>query len=306
MNCEWVSKHIGLIDTLGYGVKGAVAAYVVKGSRGAALVDVGYSPSWEVVIKSLRGLGVELDQVNYIFLTHFHLDHAGASHTLLQHLPNAQLVLHEGAIRYLIDPSRLVDATLAAFGDDITIYIGGLKPIQPERIEPATETSYDLGGVSLEVIFTPGHVPSHLSIYVEKEGSAITGDAVSVRHPSIPFPLPAASPPYYDVDNAVKSIEKIRDLKPKRLYTPHYGVREVSDKTFEVEQNAITLWRDDIEKMMDEGMNINQITENLRAKLLGQAGLKLQDLDDYVRNILLTRLLKISVQGYMGFLMERK
>ncbi len=306
MNCEWVSKHVGLVDTLGYGSKGAVAAYVVKGSGGAAIVDVGYSPSWENVIKGLRELGVELGEVNYIFLTHFHLDHAGASQILLQYMPRAQLVVHEVAIRYLIDPSRLVDAALAAFGDDMAIYIGELKPIQPERIEPARENSYDLGGVGLKVFFTPGHVPSHLSIYVEKEGSVITGDAVNVRHSSVPFPIPAASPPYYDVDNVLKSMEKIRDLKPKRLYTPHYGVRDVNDKTFEEEQNAITLWRDEIEKMIEEGMKADQITENLRAKLLERAGLKLQDLDEYARNILLSRLLKISVQGYMGLLMRRK
>ncbi len=306
MSCEWVSRYVGVIDTLGYGAKGAIAAYVVKGSEGAALVDVGYSTSWEKVVKSLRELGVELDDVNYIFLTHFHLDHSGASQILLQHLPNAQLVVHEGAIRHLIDPSRLVDAALAAFGDDLAPYIGDLKPIQPERIEPAKETYYDLGGVGLEVLFTPGHVPSHLSIYVERDESVITGDAVNVRHPSIPFPLPAASPPYYDVENAVRSIEKIRELKPKKLYTPHYGTREVTDKLFEEEQNAITYWRDEIDRMMNEGMNAEQIAEKLRAKLLEQAGLKLQDLDDYARNILLTRLMKISVQGYLGLLMRRR
>lgn len=306
MSCGWVSRHIGLIDTLGYGAKEAVAVYVVKGSEGAALIDAGYSPSWERVIKGLRELGVGLEEVNYLFLTHFHLDHAGASHKLLHHLPNATLIVHEGAIRHLIDPSRLVDAALAAFGDDLAPHIGDLKPIQPERIEPANETRYRLGGVDLEALFTPGHVPSHLSLYVEADEAVVTGDAVNVRYSSIPFPLPPASPPYYDVDNALKSLERIRALRPKILCTPHYGARVAGDRLFEEEERAISWWRDEVERMMDEGMDAEQITAGMRAKLLEQAGLKLQDLDGYARDILLTRLLKISVIGYMGFFMRRR
>ncbi|MEM4303417.1 MAG: MBL fold metallo-hydrolase [Candidatus Caldarchaeum sp.] len=195
MSGSWASRHVAVIDTHGYGSKGAVASYVVRGGDGAALVDVGYSTSWSFVLNGLRELGVKLSDVKYVFLTHFHLDHAGGSHTALQNMPNAQLMVHEAAVRTLIDPSRLVDAALAAFGEDIAHYIGGLQPIQPERIEPVKEESYELGDVRLEVLFTPGHAPGHISLYLEEEGSVFTGDAMCVRHPALPFPLPPASPP---------------------------------------------------------------------------------------------------------------
>ena len=304
MVCEWVSKRVGIIDTFGYGSGGAVASYVIRGDDVVAVVDVGYSPSWERVLNGIRELGVELEDVGYVFLTHFHLDHAGASHKVLQHLPNASIILHEGAIRHLIDPSRLVDAALAAFGEDMAGYIGDLEPIQPERMEPARETRYELVGV--EVFFTPGHVPSHLSIYVEDEGAVITGDAVNVRHPSLPFPVPPASPPFYDVEKALESLEKIRSLNPKRLYTPHYGVRNVIPGLFEEEETAITWWLEEIERMMNEGMNADQIVENLRKTLLARAGTNINELDSYARNILLGRLAKISVLGYMGYIMRRR
>ncbi len=304
MGGEWVGRQVAVIDTVGYGYRGAVASYVVKGYEGVALVDVGYSTTAGNVVKSLRELGVEFDKVRYIFLTHFHLDHAGGSHKLLQHLPNATLVVHEGAIRHLIDPSRLVDAAVAAFGEDMAQHIGTLEPLQPERIEPAAETVYELGGVSLEVLATPGHVPSHISLYLEAENAVFTGDAVNVRHPALPMPLPAASPPIYDIDAAIQSLERLKSLKPKTLYTPHYGVRGVNGGYFDEEAEAIEWWRNEVGRMLNEGLRAEQIAGNMRQTLLVKAGLKTSELDEYVSNILLGRLLRISVLGYMGRLMR--
>jgi len=304
MCVEWAGRHVAVIDTVGYGFKNAVASYVVKGSEAVALVDVGYSQTAGNVIKGLRELGVELDKVKYIFLTHFHLDHAGASHKLLEYLPDATLVVHEGAIRHLIDPSRLVDAAVAAFGEDMKQHIGSLEPIQPERIEPAAETVYELGGITLEIIATPGHVPSHISLYLEAEDAVLTGDAVNVRHPALPIPLPAASPPIFDVDAALQSLEKIKSLKPKTLLTPHYGVRGVNGRYFDEEAEAIEWWRKEVEKMLNEGLKAEQIVKNMRQTLLDKAGVKPSELDEYVSNILLGKLLNISVLGYMGKLMR--
>ncbi len=305
MSASWVSGRVALVDTNGYGSNGAVACYVVRGSGGAALVDVGYSTSWEFVLNGLRDLGVKLNDVRYVFLTHFHLDHAGGSHAALENMPNAQLMVHEAAVRLLIDPSRLVDAALAAFGQDIAHYIGGLQPIQPERIEPVKEEGYDLGDLSLEVLFTPGHAPGHISIHLESENSVFTGDAVCVKHPALSFPLPPASPPLYDVDSALHSLERIASLKPKTLYTPHFGPRRADRSLFEEEAAALVEWRDEIGRMLGEGMGVNAIAESLRKKLLEKHGVDLDRLDRYVRDILLNRLLKISVHGYMGLLMRR-
>ncbi|MEM2238218.1 MAG: MBL fold metallo-hydrolase [Candidatus Caldarchaeum sp.] len=306
MSGSWVSRCVAIIDTNGYGSKGSVACYVVKGDGEAALVDVGYSTSWSFILNGLRELGVKLGDVKYVFLTHFHLDHSGGSHTALQNMPNAQLMVHEAALRVLLDPSRLVDAALAAFGEDIAHYIGGLQPIQPERIEPVREESYELGDVGLEVLFTPGHAPGHISLYLANEDSVFTGDAVCVRHPALPFPLPPASPPFYDVDSALQSLEKIRSLKPAKLYTPHFGFREAESRLFEEEAAVITAWRDEVERLLDEGLGANAIAESLRKKLLAKHGIGFNGLDSYVGDILLNRLLKISVQGYMGLLMRRR
>ncbi len=302
----WLNQNIALIDTNGYGFEEAIAAYVVRGSRGAALVDAGYSSTWERVIASVRELGIGLDEIQYIFLTHFHLDHAGASWHLLKHLKNARVVIHEGAIRHLIDPSRLVEAAHAAFGEDLAEHIGELRPIQPERIEPAREQEYELGGVSVEVLFTPGHVPSHISIHVPQHKALITGDAVVVRRGKTPFKVPAASPPMYDVDAAVKSVERLASYNPAMLLTPHYGERRVSAGEFEEQRRIIEEWADRVSSLMQQGMDYKQISEAMRDSLLREAGVKLSDLDDFTRVILLGKLLPLTVQGYMGYLLRRR
>lgn len=294
---------MGIIDTGAYGTDGTVACYVVTGEKAAALVDVGYSSVWGRTTEGLDELGVAREKVEFIFLTHVHLDHAGAAWDATRQFPNARLVVHEKGIRHLIDPSRLVGATRAGFGDQAA-HVGDMRSVQPERIVPAREERYDLGRRSIEPIFTPGHMPGHMSLATD-DGTVFTGDAVCVRKEGLGL-IPAGSPPVYDITSSVKSVERLEESKPKVVLAPHFGRYPESGKELELHKETILDWKERISAKVDEGSNLQQVSSSIRDSLLGEAGLKESDLDDYSRKVLLDKLLGMTVEGYMGYLLAGK
>ncbi len=303
MYSRWIGDGVGVIDTGGYATDGTVASYVVKGRASTALIDVGYSPNWERTKAGLSELGVPRESVSRIFLTHVHLDHAGAACDAVGYLPNAKLTAHERAIRHLIDPSRIVQATRAGFGDQ-AVHVGDMRAVQPERMEPAKEESYDLGGHSLEPIFTPGHMPGHVSLLLD--GSTMfSGDALCVRKEHIGL-VPAGSPPVYDVVAALKSIDRLEEFRPKTLLAPHFGKYPAAAGELALHREAIQEWRDSIGRMVDEGLTLQQACVAVREGVLRKAGLKPSDLDDYTMRVLLDKLLGMTVEGYMGYLLAGK
>lgn len=303
MTANWITPRMGIIDTFGYGGEGTVGSYVVKGSLGAALVDVGYSTTWERVMEGLGDLGVSPESVLHVFLSHFHLDHAGALGELMPRLPGATVVAHEKAVRHLIDPSRLVSATQASFGP-VSPRVGGLSPVQPDRIEPAKEEPYDLGGIKVTPLFTPGHVSSHLSFFTD-DGTVFSGDAVCVARRGLDFLLPPGSPPIYDVGAAVKSVDAIQALKPKLLLSPHFGPQPVGDEAFERQRQEMHGWLDSVTSMVDGGMGLEAIAAEMRKVTLQRAGIRPSDLDDFARDVLLGPLLEMTTESLMGYVLSR-
>lgn len=296
----WVADGVGMVDTGGYGQSHTVACYVVKGERSAALVDVGYSPNWRQTADGLAGLGIAREKVEYIFLTHVHLDHAGAAWEASREFPNARIVVHEKGIRHLIDPSKLVGATRAGFGDQ-SAHVGDMRAVQPERIWPAREERYDLGRRSVEPIFTPGHMPGHMSL-VTDDGVLFAGDAVCVKHGGLGL-IPAGSPPVYDVRGAVKSVERLEEAKPTVTFAPHFGQYPQTWRELEHHKDAIQSWEGIIASKVNEGLDHGRICAEMRRHLLQEAEMKESDLDGYSSEILLGRLLGMTVEGYMGYLL---
>ncbi len=303
LHAHWVNKHVGMIDTGAYATDGTVASYVIRGDKTSAMIDVGYSLTWERTKEGLAELGVDREGVSRVFLTHIHLDHAGAAREALDYLPNATLTVHEKGIRLLIDPSRLVQSTRAGFGGQ-SLHVGDMKSIQPERIEPAREERYDLGGHFLAPIFTPGHMPGHMSLGFD-EDTVFSGDALCVRKEGLGL-IPAGSPPVYDFETALKSIAKLGEIRPKTLFAPHFGRYPASSGEFDLHREEIQGWRDRISAMMDEGLGIEQVSASMRKMVLERGGKKLSDLDSYTANVLMDRLLGMTVEGYMGYLLAAR
>jgi glyoxylase-like metal-dependent hydrolase (beta-lactamase superfamily II) len=209
---------------------GLAAAHIIQENGRAAFVDTGANNAVPHLLAALERLGVKRDAVDYVFLTHVHLDHAGGAGLLLQSLPNAKAVIHPRGAPHLIDPSKLIAASKVVYGESAfqKLY-GDLVPIPSERVLIAEEGQrIQLAGRELELIFTPGHALHHYAIVDVAHGNVFTGDTFGISYRELDtsqgaFIVPTTTPTQFDPEQLIASIERIESYQPQAAYLMHYS-----------------------------------------------------------------------------------
>jgi len=229
---EPVTAHddgIWAIDT-GYFRPWCDAAHLIVRSGRAAVVDCGTTRSVPRIVDSLGALGVDPEDVELLFLTHVHLDHAGGAGALLEQLPNAIAVVHPRGAPHLIDPARLEAGTRAVYGDaEYDRLYGTLIPIAPDRVRIAADGErVMLGQCAFDLFHTPGHALHHLVVHDREADAVFTGDTFGLSYKELDvrgrsFIFPATTPTHFDPDQAHGSIERILALKPSACFLTHYS-----------------------------------------------------------------------------------
>ena len=206
---------------------------VVEGGR-AAIVDTGVNSSVPRVLRALREKGLDPSQVDYVILTHIHLDHAGGAGLLLSKLPNAMLTVHPRGARHMIDPERLIASTRAVYGDEATNRIyGTIEPVPRARvIETPHGSSIKLNGREFAFFDTPGHARHHVCVLDTRSGHLFAGDTFGLSYRELDcdgrqFIFPTSSPTQFDPAAEHRSLDLIRGLNPCAIYVTHYS--QVSD-----------------------------------------------------------------------------
>src|ERR1700691_5829070 len=133
----------------------------------AAVIDTATNHAVPLVLEALAIKGIRRADVEYVILTHIHLDHAGGAGLLLQHLPNATVTVHPRGARHLVDPSQLIAGTVAVYGAETARRsYGEIVPVPASRIvETGEGASISLNGRELRFLDTPGHARHHVAIY---------------------------------------------------------------------------------------------------------------------------------------------
>ncbi len=209
---------------------GFAAVHLIAERGRVALVDTGTNNSLASVMSALDNLKVEPQAVNYIILTHIHLDHAGGAGLMMQAFPHAQLVVHPRGVRHMVDPSKLVEGATAVYGAEAVQQLyGDVRPVDPQRIIEAThELSLELNGRTLLCLDTPGHARHHIGLVDRKTGHVFTGDTFGVSYRELDidgrqFILPATTPAQFDPAAMHGSIDLIMSYAPEAIYLTHYG-----------------------------------------------------------------------------------
>jgi glyoxylase-like metal-dependent hydrolase (beta-lactamase superfamily II) len=222
-----------IIDTQMHGRPGLTGAFLLRGDK-TALVECGPKSSVSRVIAGLEDAGVEA--LDFIAVTHIHLDHAGAAGTLAQRHPEATVVVHPEGAPHLVDPAKLWRSAARIYGDAMDRLWGGIDPVPPERIFTLEDgQSLDIGGRTLRAIETPGHARHHHAFLDDTTGIVFTGDALGVRLPDIGSFRPATPPPEFDLVQAVASIERIRRTEAAELWLTHYGPQDEGARSCSVD-----------------------------------------------------------------------
>ncbi|MFZ5556882.1 MAG: MBL fold metallo-hydrolase [Pseudomonadota bacterium] len=210
----------------------------------AAVVDTGTSGSVPRVLDALAQLGLGREAVDWILVTHVHLDHAGGAGALLRHLPNARVVVHPRGARHLADPSKLVAGTRAVYGEtEFRRLYGEVVPVPQDRMVIADDgLRLELAGRALGFLHTEGHARHHYCIHDPASGSVFAGDTFGISYREFDvdgreFIFPTSTPTQFDPAAAHASVDRIAGLEPQQVFVTHYS------RLGHVPEHAATLHR---------------------------------------------------------------
>ncbi len=221
---------VHLIDT-GFQREAFDAAYLIVEDGRAAFIDTGTNFALPRHLAALAALDLPPDAVDWVIATHVHLDHAGGVGTLMQRLPRARLVVHPRGARHLIDPGELVRGALAVYGaDEMARSYGELTGVPAERVDVTSDgSSIALAGRELQFIDSPGHARHHHCIWDERSRGWFTGDTFGLSYREFDAPdgrayvLPTTTPVQFEPDALERSVARMLQRDPQRMYLTHFG-----------------------------------------------------------------------------------
>jgi glyoxylase-like metal-dependent hydrolase (beta-lactamase superfamily II) len=202
-----------LIDDMHLGHDRVIGTWQV----GDVLIDPGPSSCLPALLAALGD-----QRPRALLLTHIHLDHAGASGTLVRRWPELEVYVHEYGAPHMADPSRLLRSATRLYGEDMDRLWGEFVAVPEDNLR-ILEGGETLPG-GFEVAYTPGHASHHVSYF--HEGTAYVGDVGGVRIAPSGFVIPPTPPPDIDIEAWHGSIERIAAWRPERLAMTHFGATE--------------------------------------------------------------------------------
>jgi glyoxylase-like metal-dependent hydrolase (beta-lactamase superfamily II) len=236
---ERMSAALTLITNLGCGIyqidvcdqePERTSCYLIMAEK-AALIETGPTPGTIHIKDALKNLGIPPEKIDYIIVTHIHLDHAGGAGTIARDLPQAKVYVHPRGARHLVDPARLAAGARTIYGDTFERLFGEILPIPGDRVNtPADGETLDLGGGRLLTFYhAAGHARHHFVIHDPASRGIFSGDALGVRFQALSsiigsdFTLLSSPPTEFDPAGAIETFERVSRLDLDYIYFTHYG-----------------------------------------------------------------------------------
>ena len=179
------------------------------------LIDPGPTSSMGNLIEALGD-----EPPRALLLTHIHLDHAGASGSMVRRWPDLPVYVHEIGAPHLADPAKLLASAERLYGDRMERLWGEIAPVPSVNLKPLRGGEEVLG---FRVAYTPGHASHHVSYFHPPTRRAFVGDTAAVRIPPSDFVMPPTPPPDIDLYRWEDSIDRILDWQPQSLGLTHFG-----------------------------------------------------------------------------------
>jgi glyoxylase-like metal-dependent hydrolase (beta-lactamase superfamily II) len=211
------------IDLQFKGSPRVIATAVLTGPDGVTIIDPGPTSCLPTLEAGLQHRGLSLRDVRALLLTHIHLDHAGATGTILQRVPNIKVYVHERGAPHMIDPAKLLASATRLYGDQMDALWGEFLPVPSEHVTALKGGErLAVAGTSLAVAYTPGHAKHHVSYFDEHEGVAFVGDTAGIRVIG-DYLIAPTPPPDIDIEVWEASLHLIEAWGPVSLFLTHFG-----------------------------------------------------------------------------------
>lgn len=255
-----ITKGIYYLGDLG--TPSIISMYMID-SKKKVLIESGPSATVPQLIQAILSAGFRPSEIDHIAVTHIHLDHAGGASLLLQAMPNADILVSKKGAPHLIEPSRLRASAKSALGPIFEIW-GGIEATNSSRIHTVEDgESLDLGDHILSFLSTPGHAPHHMSIFEESSRVLFTGDAVGIYYDDLDALIPASPPPSFDVEQALQSLNRLSEINPQILLTPHYGIQDNPLMFLKRNLETYVQWGEIVQSNLGTGSDFGRIIEDL-------------------------------------------
>jgi glyoxylase-like metal-dependent hydrolase (beta-lactamase superfamily II) len=271
-----------------------ISSWVLKADDRAIIIDPGPSATVPVLCDALRELGVKA--IDYVLLTHIHLDHAGGCGDLIGRYSEPTVVCHPQAVHHLANPERLWHGSVEVLGDLARTY-GKPSPVKIELLRPGCDIGWK--GYRIESLETPGHASHHMCFFLDD--IVLAGEVAGVRIPSgnPPYTRPATPPPFQP-EVALRSISRVCERSPERICYGHYGMMDNAVSVLENAHEQMRLWLEIMEARRNKGLELDE-GEILDEILIRDPGVRsFHQLEPDIRERE-TYFMKNSLKGMVGF-----
>ncbi len=269
---DTVAKDTIRIDVEHMGNPQVIAACLLKSEGGSAVVDPGPSSALPTLKRKLAQCGLSVAQLDAILLTHIHLDHAGATGTLVAENPRLRVYVHERGATHMAQPDKLLASAQRLYGGEMERLWGEFRAVPPQNLHVLKGGErIHAGGRTLEVEYTPGHASHHVSYFDESTGIAFIGDTAGIRIANRPYIVPPTPPPDIDLELWGKSLDLILARKPAKLFLTHFGAAEPIDEHVAELRERLAQWagmvRESLKNNLDDTARANEFAAAVQVDL---------------------------------------
>jgi len=276
--------------------KGVLSVYLVA-DNDPTLIDAGTAKSFDTIQSGISELGMDVNDIENIVVSHVHVDHSGSVGDLLAVAPDTTVYIHESTAPHLADPERLIESSGRGLGEYFHS-MGEQASVSEKRITPipAEGMSLDIGDRTLDIEPVPGHSPDHVVMYMPESAVLFAGEAIGYYFERSDTWLPPATIPNFDVEQVTDAIETLQSLNPQHIELAHFGEWEgTSKKAFSLAEKRLAFFDERIttlfkqhedvaateqavaDELLDLTPAYNPMVEGLYARLLTQGYLLYYD-----------------------------
>jgi glyoxylase-like metal-dependent hydrolase (beta-lactamase superfamily II) len=250
----------------------SIASALLRSGDSVVLVDPGPSSTIPKLREQLDGHGLRISDLDVLLLTHIHLDHAGASGSLVRENPHLRVYVHSKGAPHMADPSKLLASARRLYGDTMERLYGEFLAVPQANLDilEGGET-LSLGSRQLRVVYTPGHASHHVTYFDASEGVAFVGDTAGIAIEGHPFILPATPPPDINLELWSTSLDAIAALDAKRLFLTHFSFSDQPARHIASYRERLLRWSDLVGKILSQGMDDTQASEAFMHAIAAEA-----------------------------------
>lgn len=242
---------IEIIDLHFQNLDHTIASYLIETSIGPVLIETGPHSTFAQLNTGLNKLGYKVSDIKHVFLTHIHLDHAGAAWEFARQ--GANIYLHPFGAKNMADPSRLMDSARRIYKDRMDELWGRMEAIPEKQLMQIGHNQViQVGDTAIKSIHSPGHAKHHIAWQIEEV--IFTGDVAGVSINKGPV-VPPCPPPDINIDQWKDSIAILRAENPSGLYLTHYGKVTNIEAHLDDLEHILDNWSNWIRDKMNEGVS---------------------------------------------------